>query len=186
MRRYELALVASCEIPEPEHDKLITAFEELIAERGGVVHKVDRWGRRKLAYPINKLTEGNYTFILFDAEPEVERELLRRLRLSDRFLRYLVVRADHERVPTDEEKEALAQQRAEILRKAEERAQREAEEAARAEAGVDEDEDEDEDADEDVDEDDVDVDEDTDDDDATADGGGQPAPAVTADEEETP
>ncbi len=135
MRRYELALVASAEIPEPEHDKLVTAYEELIAERGGIVHKVDRWGRRKLAYPIRKLTEGNYTFILFDAEPDVERELLRRLRLSDKFLRFMVVRADDERIPTDEEKEALAQARAEILRKAEERAQREAEEALRAERG---------------------------------------------------
>lgn len=126
MRRYEMALVATPTLSEDEHDKRITAFETMIADMGGNVLKVDRWGRRKLAYPIAKQTEGNYTFLLFDAEPDVEKEFLRRLHLSEDFLRYQSVRADHEKPPTDEEKEALAAQRAEIIKKAAERAAAEA------------------------------------------------------------
>jgi small subunit ribosomal protein S6 len=126
MRRYEMALVATPTLSEDEHDKRITAFETMIADMGGNVLKVDRWGRRKLAYPIAKQTEGNYTFLLFDAEPDVEKEFLRRLQLSEDFLRYQSVRADDEKPPTDEEKEALAAQRAEIIKKAAERAAAEA------------------------------------------------------------
>ncbi|MBP7146806.1 MAG: 30S ribosomal protein S6 [Acidobacteria bacterium] len=132
LRRYEMVLVAAPTIPEEEHDKQITVFEQLIAERGGVVHKVDRWGRRKLAYTIRKAQEGNYTLLLYDAEPEVEREFVRRLKLSDTFLRFLSVRADHEKPPTPEERAALEEGRRDQLRRAAERA----EQAAALEAGV--------------------------------------------------
>ncbi len=124
MRRYEMALVAAPTLSEEEHDRLITQFEEMISEMGGVVHKVERWGRRKLAYPIRKFTEGNYTILLYDAEPEVEQEFLRRLRLSDGFIRWLSVRADHQKPPTPEEKAALEEARREYLRRAAERATR--------------------------------------------------------------
>lgn len=126
INRYELALVATPALPEAEHDKVITSFEEMIVSLGGVVQKVDRWGRRKLAYSIRKFNEGNYTFILYDGEPSVEKEVVRRIKLSDTFLRFLSVRADAERVPTDEERAQLALNRAEIMRKAEERAAAEA------------------------------------------------------------
>ncbi len=126
IRRYELALVATPALPEAEHDRVISSFEELIASLGGTVQKVDRWGRRKLAYSIRKFSEGNYTVILYDGQPDVEKEIVRRIKLSDNFLRFLSVRADEERVPTDEEREQLAFARAEILRKAEERAAAEA------------------------------------------------------------
>ncbi len=121
MRRYEMVFVADPTIPEANHDRLITAFEELIAEEGGVVHKVDRWGRRKLAYPIKKHKEGNYTVMLFDAEPALEKELLRRMKLSDNWLRFLSVRADEQAPPSDEEKDALVEARKEYLRRAAER-----------------------------------------------------------------
>lgn len=135
-RRYEVVLVADPTIPEPSHDEQVTQVEKLISDRGGVVHKVDRWGRMKLAYPIKGRTEGNYTLLLFDGEPDVEKELLRRLKLSDAFIRFLAVRADHEQPPTADELESLAEKRGEHLRKA---AEREAELAAR-EAGVADDE----------------------------------------------
>ncbi len=124
MRRYEMALVAAPTLSEEEHDRLITQFEEMITGMGGVVHKVERWGRRKLAYPIRKFTEGNYTILLYDARPEVEQEFLRRLRLSDGFIRWLSVRADHQKPPTPEEKAALEEARREYLRRAAERASR--------------------------------------------------------------
>lgn len=122
MRRYEMVLVAAPTVPEEDHDQQVTAFEQLIAERGGTVLKVDRWGRRKLAFPISKFQEGNYTLLLYDAEPEVEKEFVRRVKLTDTLLRYLSVRADHEKVPTAEEKAALEEARREHLRRAAERA----------------------------------------------------------------
>ncbi|MDQ7006926.1 MAG: 30S ribosomal protein S6 [Acidobacteriota bacterium] len=141
MRRYEMVLVADPTIPEDAHDRLITGFETMISEGQGVVHKVDRWGRRKLAYPIRKHLEGNYTVLLFDAPPELEREMVRRIKLSDHWLRFFTVRADHQQPPTEEEKQALVEARREHLRRAAERAaQLEAEAAAPAVAAAPEEE----------------------------------------------
>jgi small subunit ribosomal protein S6 len=134
MRRYELALVADPTIPEEQHDRLITAFEELITGRSGKVLKVDRWGRRKLAYRIKGQTEGNYTFLLFDGETGLLQELERRIRLSENWLRYSTVRADHEKPPTEEELEALQEARQEQIRRAKEREERERQAREQAEA----------------------------------------------------
>lgn len=122
MRRYEMALVADPHLPEEEHDKLLTAFETMIADMQGTVHKVERWGRRKLAYPVGKFHEGNYTLFLYDAAPDVEKEFIRRVKLSDTFFRFLSVRADHQKPPTAEEKAALEQARKDYLQRAQERA----------------------------------------------------------------
>lgn len=126
MRRYEMVLVADPTIPEEKHDKLISGFESMITDGKGIVHIVDRWGRRKLAYPINRHHEGNYTVLMFDCEPEVEREIIRRMKLSDSWLRFLSVRADQRKPPTEEEKQALAHTRKEHLRRAAEKAAQEA------------------------------------------------------------
>lgn len=134
MRRYELALVADPTIPEEQHDKLITALEEMIAGKSGKVLKVDRWGRRKLAYKIKGQTEGNYTFLLFDGEPSLLNELERRLRLSENWLRFSTVRADHEKAPTEEELEALREAREDHIRRAKEREERERQAREEAEA----------------------------------------------------
>ena len=136
MRRYELALVADPTIPEEQHDRLITALEESIAERSGKVLKVDRWGRRKLAYKIKGQTEGNYTFLLFDGEPGLLSDLERRLRLSENWLRFSTVRADHEKPPTAEELEALQEARQDHIRRAKEREERERLAREQAEAGI--------------------------------------------------
>ncbi len=123
VRRYELALVASPQVPEEDHDKQLTTLEQLVADMGGVVHKVERWGRRKLAYPISKYTEGNYTLLLYDGETTVEKELCRRVKLSDTFIRFLSVRADEQKPPTEEEKAALEQARKDYVQRAKERAE---------------------------------------------------------------
>jgi small subunit ribosomal protein S6 len=126
MRRYELVMVASPVLTEEEADRQVTGFESLITEMGGTVHKVDRWGRRKLAFPINKHPEGNYSLLMYEAEANVEKELTRRLKLTDTVLRFLSVRADHEKVPTAEEKVALEEARRDHLKRAAERAAAEA------------------------------------------------------------
>ena len=122
MRRYEMALVANPHLPPEDHDNLLTTFEQLIADMGGTVHKVERWGRRKLAYPIGKFHEGDYTLFLYDAGAEVEHEFIRRVKLNDGFIRFLSVRADHQKPPTAEEKAALEQARKDYLARQQERA----------------------------------------------------------------
>ena len=122
MRRYEMALVADPQVPVEDHDKQLTVFEQLIADMGGVVHKVEHWGRRKLAYPIGKHHEGVYTLVLYDAAPEVEREFIRRVKLNDMFFRFLSVRADHQKAPTAEEKALFEQARKDYIVRAQERA----------------------------------------------------------------
>ncbi|UCF66194.1 MAG: 30S ribosomal protein S6 [Acidobacteriota bacterium] len=122
MRRYEMVLVAAPTVPEESLDQQISNIEQMIADGGGVVHKVDRWGRRKLAFTVRRFNEGNYTLVLYDADPAVEKEVLRRVKLTDAFIRFLSVRADHEQPPTAEEKAALEEARREHLRRAAERA----------------------------------------------------------------
>lgn len=126
MRRYELVFVASPVLTEEEADHQVTVFESLISEMGGTVQKVDRWGRRKLAFPIDKHVEGNYTLVLYDAEARIEHELTRRLKLTDTVLRFLSVRADHEKLPTEDEKLALQEARRDHIKRAAERAAAEA------------------------------------------------------------
>ncbi|MCL2422100.1 MAG: 30S ribosomal protein S6 [Defluviitaleaceae bacterium] len=68
--------------------------QELITRFGGTIEKVDNWGRRKLAYPIEKQTDGIYTFITFSGEGGVPAEVESRLRIMENVLRFLTIRLD--------------------------------------------------------------------------------------------
>jgi small subunit ribosomal protein S6 len=65
---------------------------------GGTIEKIDEWGRRKLAYPIQKLTEGMYTFITYSAVGNTPKDVEARLRLQENVLRFLTIRKDEEDV----------------------------------------------------------------------------------------
>ena len=83
MNKYELALIVSAKI----EDEYITRF-------GGTVTEVEDWGKKKLAYDIQKMSEGFYYFIQFDAAAEVPAELEQSVRIMDNVLRFLCVRKD--------------------------------------------------------------------------------------------
>jgi small subunit ribosomal protein S6 len=138
MQRYETVFIVTPAAPEDEVETIVSGYEGLIGESEGTLHKTERWGRKKLAYTIQKQREGNYTLLLYDTEPATVQELERRMRMNDRVLRFLTVRADQAALPSQEEKDALATARAETRRRAEERAARrhEAEKLA-VEAGED-------------------------------------------------
>ncbi|MBE3599609.1 MAG: 30S ribosomal protein S6 [Limnochordaceae bacterium] len=93
MRPYEAVVVLS---PQLDSDEAIEAavgrLQKIITDGGGSVVNVERWGRRRLAYPIKRQNEGYYVLLHFDAEPSVSRELERVLRITDAVLRHLVVR----------------------------------------------------------------------------------------------
>ena len=74
--------------------ELIEKVSAQIAANGGVVEKVDEWGKRRLAYAINYKTEGYYVLVNFSAESEVPQEIERLLQINEQVLRYLVIRLE--------------------------------------------------------------------------------------------
>ena len=94
MNKYELALVLSAKIEDEPRAALLERVKDLVTRVGGTITEVDEWGRKKLAYEIQKMSEGYYYFIRFDAEPSVPGEIESRIRIMDNVLRYLCVRTD--------------------------------------------------------------------------------------------
>ncbi len=94
MREYELVLVVSPEGGEEDFPATVDRVHGLIKERGGEVKNVDRWGRRRLAYPLDRFTEGYYSITQFTLDPQDVREIERGIELADDVLRHLVVRMD--------------------------------------------------------------------------------------------
>ena len=86
------ALEDVTEMTEEEYTAAVEKFNALIQANGGEVVKTDIWGKRKLAYEIEKLREGYYVLVTFKAEPELPQELERNFRIADSVLRYLVTR----------------------------------------------------------------------------------------------
>ncbi|MBO4325567.1 MAG: 30S ribosomal protein S6 [Lachnospiraceae bacterium] len=96
MNKYELALVVNAKIEDDAREAVLQAAKDLIARFGGVITDVDDQGKKKLAYEIQKMTEGFYYFIHFDAEATVPNEIEQRVRIMDNVLRYLCVRVDEQ------------------------------------------------------------------------------------------
>lgn len=94
MKNYELSLVFISTLSEEEKVANLEKVKELITRFGGEVTNVDDWGKRKLAYEINKQKEGFYYFIQFNAETSTPAEVESRLRITETVLRYLIVRLD--------------------------------------------------------------------------------------------
>jgi small subunit ribosomal protein S6 len=92
LRDYELIVIVSPEVPEEELPSHLDKISEFITNKGGSVTEVERWGKRKLAYPISHFKEGNYVLTRFKLEPGTTAELEANLRISERILRHLLVR----------------------------------------------------------------------------------------------
>ena len=91
---YEALFVIKPDLGEEATSAVVNKFTSLIADNNGVVESVDEWGKRRLAYPIEKLVEGYYVLVNFKSEPTLPLELNRVFGITDEILRYLVVRAD--------------------------------------------------------------------------------------------
>ncbi|MBO6109132.1 MAG: 30S ribosomal protein S6 [Eubacterium sp.] len=96
MKKYELALVVSAKVEDEVRTATVERAKEAVTSLGGQITNVDEWGKKQLAYEIQKMNEGFYYFIQFDAETGVPGELEQRLRIMDNVLRYLVVKAEEE------------------------------------------------------------------------------------------
>ncbi len=96
MREYEIMLIYSSQLDEEALEAAIQRTTDLIANNGGEVEKVDKWGRRRFAYEINDMTEGFYVVIDFKAETGTTAEVERILKITEEVVRYLLVRRDEE------------------------------------------------------------------------------------------
>jgi small subunit ribosomal protein S6 len=94
LRDYELVLIVNPEIPEEDVPSAIDKVSQFITSRGGEVANVNRWGRRKLAYSIQRHVEGNYVVTQFRLDPNQIAGLEASLGLAEEVIRHLVVRTD--------------------------------------------------------------------------------------------
>lgn len=97
MRTYEVPFILTPNVTDEEVDRVVGQLEQVVADKGGKVVKIDRMGRRRLAYPIRKFREGNYVLLLVEGSGREIAELERRLRVSsDIVLRYITIRIDED------------------------------------------------------------------------------------------
>jgi small subunit ribosomal protein S6 len=92
LRDYELVVILTPELAEEDIPAAIDRLSQLIVDRGGEVKDIDRWGRRKLAYPINKHLEGNYLVTQVRLDPKRTSDVEAGLHISEEVLRHLLVR----------------------------------------------------------------------------------------------
>ncbi len=128
---YELVYIIHPAVEEEGRKELIARFNGMIEQNGGTVDKVDEWGKRRLAYPINDLPEGYYVLVQYTAEPSVPKEIERNMGITDTVLRYLTTRIEHKTT-------SVKPRTARIAPAATEAAPAEAEEQAEESASADE------------------------------------------------
>jgi small subunit ribosomal protein S6 len=104
MRLYETIFIASPTLTDEQSDELVKHFEGVIAEQGGELLKTDKWGRKKLAYEVQKFSEGYYTLFQMNAGTKLIAELERRFRNNDAVIKFLSIRLDEEQKAADRNK----------------------------------------------------------------------------------
>lgn len=94
MRRYELMLIVRPDVADDKGQALVDRTTRQVVAAGGRIVKVAPWGRRRLAYPIDRHREGSYHIILFEAPAELIKELEHSLLITEEVLRHLVTRVE--------------------------------------------------------------------------------------------
>ena len=94
LRDYELGYIISPEVAAEQADTIVDNVSRFITGKGGAISNVERWGKRKLAYPIKRFMEGDYVLVKFQLKPSLGTELETNLQISEEILRYLLIRLD--------------------------------------------------------------------------------------------
>jgi len=92
LRDYELVVIISPEAEDEAIESVVNRVSRFITENGGTVSNIDRWGKRKLAYPIKHFMEGSYVLARFALKPKLSKELEASLQISEEVLRHLLTR----------------------------------------------------------------------------------------------
>jgi len=104
MRIYEELFIVKPDAPDEEVDQFVEQLRTQLTTAGATVDKVEKWGKRRLAYKVDKYREGAYVLLEFTAAADVVKELERRLRVADLVIKFLTVRVDHTRKRLDKRK----------------------------------------------------------------------------------
>ena len=96
-RQYDLIFICRPDTPESDIDKIIATLDHAASEKGGKIEKTEKWGRKRMAYRVQRLREGFYVYMVVrSTHGEVVKELERRLKVADAVMKYLTVRVDEE------------------------------------------------------------------------------------------
>jgi small subunit ribosomal protein S6 len=96
-RQYDLIFICRPDTPEADVDKVIATLEHTATDKGAKIEKTEKWGRKRMAYRVQRLREGFYVYMLLKStHGEVVKELERRLKVADPVMKYLTVRVDEE------------------------------------------------------------------------------------------
>lgn len=95
MPNYELIYIVNPSINEEELPNVLTKVSDMVKKVGGNITETTQWGKKRLAYPIKRFTEGNYILAKFDTEPSAIRKIETSLKLYDEIIRHLVIKISH-------------------------------------------------------------------------------------------
>jgi len=130
MRDYETIFILNPTLEEEEAEKVNLRMQDILKSGGGELIRVEKWGKRRLAYEVKKHKKGDYILLRYQSGPEVVTELERNMKLADQVIKFMTVKLEKDML---ENEAAVQKQKAEEEAKAEEaRAAAEAEEAAKA------------------------------------------------------
>ena len=94
MSKYELALVVNAKIEDDAREAVVEKAKNYVTRYGGTITEVEEWGKKRLAYEVQKMREGFYYFIQFEADATCPAEVERHVRIMDNVMRYLVVKKE--------------------------------------------------------------------------------------------
>ncbi|ADG83808.1 30S ribosomal protein S6 [Thermincola ferriacetica] len=94
MRAYEAMYIINPELDEEQSNAIVEKFQGIVTGTGGELVKLDKWGKRKLAYEIDHKREGFYVLMQFNGEPATAQELDRVFRITDGIMKYMIVKED--------------------------------------------------------------------------------------------
>ena len=96
MNKYEFAVIVSSKLEDEDRAKTVDKVKEYVTRFGGTVTEVEEWGKKKLAYEIQKMSEAFYYFVKFESEPDVPAQVEAKLRIQENILRFLCVKEDEQ------------------------------------------------------------------------------------------
>ena len=94
MRNYESMFITAPTVASEAYERLVATFEEVISNGGGNVTNINKWGRRTLAYEVQRFKEGIYTLLEFEGPNDLIKELERRFRLNESVLKFMTVKTE--------------------------------------------------------------------------------------------
>ena len=95
MNKYECLYIIAQDVQEEKREAIIAKFKTMIEQKGGEIAGIDKWGMRKLAYPINYKNEGFYVLMNFSSKPEIIDEVSKLMNITDGLIRHMFVKKEN-------------------------------------------------------------------------------------------